>query len=281
MRHMERFLCILLALALGGCASAKKSARTYPFVAESALTSSSPPPFRVGERLTYDVYYGLIRAGTSILAVEDIVEVCGRPTYHIVLTARTSPAFSKFISVEDRIETYVDTENFIPWKFAKNLKEGDYRCNEETFFDQENHRGHYRSLRSGRTKEYDLPERCQDTLSIFYFLRLLPYGVGDTFSVNVMADEKIWEVRVEVKELEQKTVYRGGSYDTYLLYSNAGFDSGSLRKGTGRVWISNDDPKRIVLLKTRHKFGHVTLALVKTENVYDNPKEETHVVKLD
>jgi hypothetical protein len=238
-------------------------------------------PFRPGERLTYDVYYGLIHAGKAVLAVEDIVEIHGRPTYHIVLTAKTSPAFSKILRVDDRIETYIDTEEFIPWKFAKNLQEGDYRCNEETILDQENHRGHYESLRSGRTKEYDLPERCQDTLSFFYLLRLLPYRVGDRFSVKVMADEEIWDVGIRVKERERKTVYRGGSHDSYLLYSDVAFDTGSLREGSGRLWVATGEERRIVLIKTRLTFGHLTLALVKAENV-DQGREEkaTYVARI-
>lgn len=258
-------LCLLLALTLGGCVSARKAAEQPPLVVTPTRLS---PPFKLGERLTYDAYYGLILVGKATLVVQDIVEICGRAAYHIVLTAKTTPAFSKIFHVDDRIETFLDIQEFIPWKFVKVLKEGDYRCDEETILDQENHLGHFRSNRSGYTEDYDLPEKCQDTLSVFYFLRLLPYDVGEKFLLKVTADEKIWDVAVEVMERARKTIYRGGDYDTFLLMPDVELDSGSLRKGRARVWISTDERKLIVCVKTKLSFGYLTLALINVDNIY-------------
>lgn len=266
--NAKRLCHILLALVLGGCVAPKKSVEEFPPVV-NRIREQVSPPFKLGERLTYDVYFGLIRAGTATLVVQDVVEICGRKTYHVVFTAQSTPAFSKIFKVDDKIETFIDEEEFIPWKFAKILKEGNYRCDEETILDQENHMGHYRSNRSGYTKDYELPERCQDTLSVFYFLRLLSYNVGEKFSLKVMADEKIWDVAVEVKEKVRKTIYRGGSYDTFVLFSDAAFDSGSLRKGRGRLWVTTEGEKLIVCIKTKLAFGYLTFALVKVDNIYE------------
>jgi len=268
MGKVKRLACILLAFTLGGCVSARRGPETFPPVVKLGPQPVSAP-FRLGERLTYDVYYGLIRAGTATLVVQDMVEVCGRETYHIVFTARSWPAFSKIFNLDDKIETFIDKDEFIPWKFAKTLKEGDYRCDEETILDQEYGLGHYRSNRSGYTEDYELPERCQDTLSVFFFLRVLAYSVGDTFSLKVMADERIWDVAVEVKERVRRTIYRGGSYDTFLLHSDAAFDSGSLRRGRGRLWITTDHRKLIACIKTKLNFGYLTFALAKVDNIYE------------
>jgi hypothetical protein len=265
---------ILLAIALGGCVAGTKPVEQPPPVV-SLPPQGGSAPFVLGERLTYDAYYGLIHAGTATLLVQDLVEVCGKPTYHIVLTAKTSPTFSKIFKVDDRIETFIDQQEFFPWKFAKLLYEGDYRCDEETILDQANHVGHYRSNRSGYTKDYEIPERCQDTLSVFYFLRLLDYSPGQEFLLKVMADEKIWDVAVSVKERVKRTIYRGASYDTFLLTPNIAFDSGSLRKGIARLWISTDPRKLIVCIKSKLAFGYLTFALVKVDNIYDQQQPQT------
>ncbi len=269
---------ILVVFALGGCVSARKATQDFPLVVKPTREQVSPP-FEVGERLTYEAYYGLVRAGTATVEVQGEVEVSGRQTYHVVLTARTTPTFSKILKVDDRIETFIDKEEFIPRKFAKDLNEGDYRCDEETILDQENHVGHYRSNRSGYTKDYELPESCQDTLSMFCFLRLLSYGVGEKFSLKVMADEKIWDVAVGVREKVRKTIYHGGSYDTYLLFGDAAFDSGSLRKGSSRLWITADDRKLIVCVKTKLGFGYLTMVLVKVEKIHEPPEEENGAMR--
>lgn len=264
---LKRLPNLLLALTLGGCVSGPKKD-------EKAAATLLPPkvsaPFRVGERLTYEAYYGLIFAGTATLIVQDIVEVCGRMTYHVVLTAKTSPAFSKFFRVNDRIESYIDVERFVPWRFAKVQEEGDYRHDEVSILDQRNHLGHYRSNRTGYTKDYQLPEGCQDTLSVFYFIRLVPYEVGKAVTLKVMADERIWDARFETKEVTTRTIYRGGTHETFLVESDASFDMGALQKGEGRLWVSTDEKRLPVCIKTRLTFGNLTLAMVKADNIYEN-----------
>ncbi len=276
MQHKGKILLILLALALSGCVATKKA------VEQPLVVGRKPPgvipPFRVGERLTYDAYYGLIHAGTATLLVKDLVEVCGRLTYHIVLTARTSPTFSKVFDVDDRVETWIDADEFIPWKFVKVQDEGDYKHDEVTILDQEHHLGHYRSNLRGRTKDYEIPEQCQDTLSIFYFLRLLSFGVGDGFSLKVMADEEIWDVAVEVKERVKRSIYRGESYDTFLLIPDVNFDVGALRGGKGRIWVTADERKLIVCIKTKLSFGYLTFALVKVDSIHENELAEGEAV---
>lgn len=265
---LKRLLNILLPLTLAGCVSTPK--KDEKSAAAARLPQELSAPFRVGERLTYEVYYGLIFAGTATLIVQDIVEVCGRMTYHVVLTARTSPAFSKVFRVNDRIETYIDVERFVPWKFAKVQEEGDYRHDEVSILDQRNHLGHYRSNRTGYTKEYTLPEECQDTLSVFYFIRLVPYEVGKTITLKVMADERIWDAAFKTKEVTKRTIYRGGTHETFLVESDASFDMGALQKGEGRLWVSTDERRLPVCIKTRLTFGNLTLAMVKADNIYEN-----------
>lgn len=266
----KRWGMALLALTLVGCVSTQKKDE------KPTATPLSPEelsaPFRTGERLTYEVYYGLIFAGTATLVVQDMVEVCGRMTYHVVLTASTSPAFSKIFRVNDRIESYIDIENFVPWKFAKVQEEGDYKHDEATILDQQNHLGHYRSNRTGYTKDYEIPEGCQDALSIFYLVRLLPHNVGERIALKVMADERIWDAAFEVKEIVKRTIYRGGAYEAFLLESDATFDAGALQKGQGRIWVSTDDRRLPVCVKTQLTFGNLTLAMVKADNIYENPQ---------
>ncbi len=269
----KALLCLLPAVIVTGCVTPEKMPQRAP-QADVRVAGIVPSPFKVGERLIYDVYYGLILAGTATIVVEGVEEICARPTYHIVLTAMTLPTFSKIFRVNDIVETWLDTEKLVPWKFAKSLREGDYEHDEVSILNQHNHLGHYRSLRSGSTKDYQLPEGCQDTLSILYFLRFLPYSVGDTFSLKVMADEKIWDVTVQVKERVKRTIYRGASYDTFHLLPDVNFDAGALRKGKGRIWITADHRRLIVLVKTKLPFGYLTFALVKADNVLEDRKQQ-------
>ena len=84
--------------------------------------------FQVGEYLTFDIVYGIIKAGTATMSIPDTQWVNERPCYHIVTTAESSPFFSTFYRVEETLESLIDTEGIFPWRFEKHLREGKYRA---------------------------------------------------------------------------------------------------------------------------------------------------------
>ena len=84
--------------------------------------------FDVGEHLVFDIMYGIIKAGTATMSIPDTQWVEGRPCFHIVTTAESSPFFSTFFKVEDRLESWMDTQGLFPWRHEKHIREGKYRA---------------------------------------------------------------------------------------------------------------------------------------------------------
>ena len=80
--------------------------------------------FTAGEKLVYSVDYGFIHAGTALLTVEKIDRIHGRNCYYITSWALSSPAFSMFFKVEDKIVSYLDVEGLFSWRSEKHLREG-------------------------------------------------------------------------------------------------------------------------------------------------------------
>ena len=64
--------------------------------------------FGVGEKLTFEVKYGFISAGTAEMEVVRLVEFENRPCYQIVTKANSNSFFSSFYKVEDRVESIMD-----------------------------------------------------------------------------------------------------------------------------------------------------------------------------
>ncbi|MGA9120359.1 MAG: DUF3108 domain-containing protein, partial [Bacteroidota bacterium] len=96
----------------------------------------APPPFQyrkvenhafaVGERLTFDVNYGFITAGTAVMAIPSYQEMNGRRCYRVEFTVNSLPSFSWVYKVEDRYLTFIDVDAIAPLRFEQHIREGSY-----------------------------------------------------------------------------------------------------------------------------------------------------------
>ncbi|MBN2607913.1 MAG: DUF3108 domain-containing protein, partial [Candidatus Fermentibacteraceae bacterium] len=82
--------------------------------------------FGPGERLEFSVEYGIIKAGTAVLAITGPEQYQGLMAYRITATARSNPAFSTFFEVNDVNEALLDIIQFHTLRFFKDLHEGDF-----------------------------------------------------------------------------------------------------------------------------------------------------------
>lgn len=73
--------------------------------------------FNVGEELSYIVRYGPIVAGSAKMSIPEIVNVNGRPCYHLLWEAWTNSFFSRFYKVEDKLGSFVDVDGIFTWRY--------------------------------------------------------------------------------------------------------------------------------------------------------------------
>ncbi|MCK4506737.1 MAG: DUF3108 domain-containing protein, partial [Candidatus Aegiribacteria sp.] len=73
--------------------------------------------FGPGERLEFSVEYGILKAGTAILAVTGPEQYDGLLAYRISATAQSNPAFSTFFEVNDLNEAFLDIVQFHTLRF--------------------------------------------------------------------------------------------------------------------------------------------------------------------
>src|SRR5262245_33237303 len=84
-------------------------------------TGADSRPFVVGERLSYDVQFGVIKVGSGSMEVSGIDTVRGRPAYHT--TFRISGGIP-FFSVEDVFESLFATDDLASLRFIQDQNEG-------------------------------------------------------------------------------------------------------------------------------------------------------------
>lgn len=231
--------------------------------------SLSAAVFMDGEKLTFNVKYGIVSAAEATLEARTSVYQ-GTPVWYLSTNARTHSFFDKFFRVRDRVESWWDKESFLPYKFSKNLQEGRYRQHRVHIYNHARRsttyqRWAFKESRFNNT-EMDMPLDSQDILSAFYYVRLQPLQVGKSISVNITADGRNMPTEVAVLRKEKVDTIFG---KVECLVIEPQLKGEALFKQTGNIyiWVTNDEYKIPVKLESKISFGSFTASLVSASKV--------------
>lgn len=219
--------------------------------------------FKVGEVLTFEVKYGFVTAGIATMSIPKIRRISGRDAYHINFEVNSVPSFDWIYKVRDRYESYVDVEGLFPWRFEQHIREGSYSRDFSAFFDQ----------RRGKAKtsegEYEIPEYVNDIISAFYLARTFDYSTmkkGDLIRLQNFYKDKVYDL--DVRFLGHETInVAAGTFDCIIVEPLV--QEGGLFKSEGNivVWLSNDDNRIPVRVKTKVVIGSIDADLIKYEGL--------------
>jgi hypothetical protein len=222
--------------------------------------------FLVGELLVFDVAYGFVIAGSAVMAIPDTQWIHNRPCYRIMTEARSSKFFSKIFEVRDRVVSFVDMEGLFPWRFEKHLREGKYRSDKTVLFDQINHR-----VIEGKDTVTVQPF-IQDILSSFYFFRILDLKVGKPIDIDNYGDGKIYPLRVLVLKKEKIEV-PAGTFRCIVVEPVMRVEGIFNQTGQLRIWLTDDERRIPVLMKSKVLIGSIDARLRKIGKVNKNNNE--------
>ena len=251
-----------LLLVVSAQAAAAPECTSLGTLPDSLRTSRSASVvgFGPGEKLVFSVQYGLITAGEATLEVDSrIKERDNRPTYHIVTSAASSPVFSKFFKVRDRVESFMDTLELRSVRFEKHLREGDYRKDLLLVFDQEQHK-----VTIDGSRVCDVEPNVQDILSSLYFVRTLPLEPGRSVYLPNHDNGKNYPLEIRIEGRERVTV-DAGTFDCVVVEPILLGEAVFKQNGRVKVWMTDDVLHMPVLLKSKVMVGAIAGVLTHFE----------------
>ncbi len=234
-------------------------------------TSASPKVYRkieqkaftTGEKLTFDINYGFITAGSAVMSVApNLVTINGRPCYDISFTVNSSSGFSSVYEVKDYYKCYMDVDGLFPWKFEQHIREGNYQRDFEAIFDQDNHSAKTYTGASDPKKfegEFTIPEYVHDAISAFYFSRTMDYSksnVGDIVHLQNFYKDQTFPLDVKYLGKEDIEVSAG---EFRCIKIQPSVKEGGLFKSEGdiTVWLTDDERRLPVKVQSKIIIGSV------------------------
>jgi len=168
--------------------------------------------FNTGEKLVFTVKYGIISAAEATLQVEELAYKDTIDCWLFSSTTKTKPFFDRIFKVRDKIESVVDKEKFISYRFEKKLREGKYKQHRIHLYYPDQNMSFYLKYSRKRKKfkelRMEIPDNTQDILSAFYYVRNKDLAVGDSIFVNVTVDGRNTVTKIVVLKTETiKTIF--------------------------------------------------------------------------
>lgn len=219
--------------------------------------------FKEGEKLTFDINYGFVTAGIATMEIPKIKRISGRNAYYVAFEVNTVPSFDWIFKVRDRYETYLDVEGLFPWRFEQHIREGNFSRDFSAFFDQRRHKA---KTSSG---EYEIPPYVNDILSAFYIARTFDYSEMEENDLTLMQNfykDKVFDLNVKYLGKDRVKV-PAGTFDCIVVEPLV--QEGGLFKSEGSIviWLTDDDLKVPVKVKTKVVIGSIDAVLTKYEGL--------------
>jgi hypothetical protein len=213
-------------------------------------------PFGPGERLTFSIDYGIINAGWAVMEIPGTRRYVGVECLDIRTQANSNSFFSKVHKVRDRAQTFLDPESLLPLRFEKHQREGSYEKDVIIRFDRD---GAYAEYENG--DEISMSPWAQDELSAFYYLRALPLEVGRDVFIDNHANRKNYPLKVIVHGKETLSV-PAGTFDCWVIEPVVREGGIFEAKGTLTIWLTDDERRMPVKMRTKIVVGSITASLV-------------------
>jgi uncharacterized protein DUF3108 len=210
-----------------------------------------PVPFGVGERAEYSVKYGPFSVGSGTMEVVPMDTVRGIETWHTIFRIRGGvPGFR----VNDRMESWMDVRTLASLRHRQELSEGSrereraFEIYPDSVFVEEG---------KEPVPTVTLP---LDDGSFLYFVRTITLEVGKEYSFDRYFRPDRNPVRIQVLRRERVKV-PAGEFDAVVVRPIIQARGIFSENGRAEVWLTDDDRRLMVQMKSHLKFGTLSLYL--------------------
>lgn len=234
----------------------------------TASTAAAGPGWEGGfERLRYQVGWAFVPAGTAVIQARSPVP--GHAEFRI--EACTNDALDLIHQVHDRIITSasITKQGFRALYYRIIQNEGGHQKDKWLRFDDTGV-VHTRNLRTGKSDYFPVPPDTLDVLTALFDTRRRPLEPGESYRIPVFDEDESYQLVVEVEGRERMDTVLGK--DTAVLRVHPRLKSQGVfrRKGTLRVWFTDDQRRIPVRMESKIAIGAVHARL--REVVRGRPK---------
>ena len=204
------------------------------------------------EKLNYSVSFRGMSVGNAELIINKSTN--RDSSYNIKSNIKSNKYISYIYDLNDKVDIWVNSNDFSLINATKNIKEGSYKrnyyaevVNDSIIFD-------------GNKKETN--GRLYDPISIIYLLRDKNIALHESFNITTFDINIIRPVKLTLTNIEKIEVPYGKFKCN--VFTPSSIDDSPLFKADGlmTVWLSNDSLKLPIKISQETNMGNMTMKLI-------------------
>jgi hypothetical protein len=226
-------------------------------LAIQAVLPAAPPqsyPFAVGERLSYTAKLGMLTLGSGTLEVAAMDTVRGVESFRLRFRLKGK---TMFYSLDDVLESWIGTSDLNSRRFVQDFVENEKTTKRQYEIYPDS--GYYRE--HGRDVTHATPADPLDDAAFFYFVRVTPLEVGETYTYHRYFRKDKNPVTIQVLKREKMELPDGSKVQCLVLHPTIDTKGLFSKRSETRIWLTDDARRIPVQIRTKFPFGTITLRL--------------------
>jgi hypothetical protein len=239
--------------------------------------------FERGEEVHFKMTYGFFTIGKGHTVIApSYYKINNRDCFKVDVYGKTVGMVDWVADIDDQWGAYIDTSALVPHQFYRKIREGRYKKDEWTNFDQPNRKIEVKSLnhKTGKMKDpkvYDAPAQVRDMIGGFLYLRVMDFStlkINDTVNVKGFFEDEFYELKIVYKGKENiklKVGRVGALKFVPVMPKNKVFDG----ENSITAWFSDDKNRIPLKIDAKMFIGSAGVEMVS----YKNLKHPLNIVK--
>jgi hypothetical protein len=230
--------------------------------------------FNGKELLSYEVYYhwGLIwaNAGSAKFTI-DYDQYAKKKVFHLVGEGNTYKGYDWFYKVRDKFETWADTGNLKPFRHIRNSNEGSNHVYNDNYFNYKQKQATCVKIIKDKVKKDSttISDCTYDVLSMIYYARCINYSLyepGAKIPISLYLDGQVYDT-LYISFLGSQKIKTELGEKKCIMFSPLLIKGTIFSGGKGMtVWVTDDDKKIPVLIKTPIVVGEIQVKIKAVKN---------------
>jgi hypothetical protein len=231
----------------------------FNILSAQELNKTTDVAFKAGEKLSYKMKYGFFTAAEANIRVEDSpVQFNNQPAYHIIAEGKTAGTFDVFYKVRNRYESYVDKNTLLPYFYAENRRESNYKHADKVTFDREK-----KTITAAKGIFPYSADKVFDFVSAYYFARCIDVSkihIGQKIDLQYFLEDGVHTLSITYVGKE-KVACSMGTFN--CLKFNPTIIPGRIFRKDSKLylWITDDNNRIPVKAHVEVVLGSLTMDL--------------------